>query len=80
MFLVDVFGRRQEYLQLLVVANTLVVAMVALAVALIAGIFLLEIEWEESTSSFWSSYGARMILIGALLFTPSRLYMPPPLD
>lgn len=49
---------RQEYLQLLVVSNTLVVGMVALVVALIAGIFFLEIEWDESTTSFWSTYGA----------------------
>lgn len=42
----------------MVVANTLVVAMVALAVALIAGIFFIEIDWGESDSFFWSSYGA----------------------
>lgn len=48
---------QQEYLQLLVVANTLVVGMVALVLALLAGIFLLETEWDESTSYFWSTYG-----------------------
>lgn len=39
------------------VANTLVAGMIALAVALITGIFLLEIQWDESSSSFWSDYG-----------------------
>lgn len=41
-------------------ANTLVVGMVALAVALIAGIFILEVNWDSSTSNFFSSYGQRL--------------------
>ena len=42
----------------MVVSNTLIVGMVALVVALIAGIFFLEIKWDENTSHFWSNYGA----------------------
>lgn len=48
---------RQEYYQLLVIANTLVVGMMALAVALITGILLLETRWGEMESVFWSTYG-----------------------
>ncbi|CAM9404304.1 unnamed protein product [Ectocarpus sp. 13 AM-2016] len=48
----------EEYYQLLVVANTLVVSMMALAIALIAVIFVLEIEWDESSSAFLNDYGS----------------------
>lgn len=49
---------RQEYYQLLVIANTLVIGMMALAVALITGIFFLETEWAGMEDSyFWSTYG-----------------------
>lgn len=41
----------QEYIQLMVVANVLVVAMLAITVALVAGIFFLEVDWGGSSST-----------------------------
>lgn len=48
----------EDYVQLMFVANTLVVGMVALAIALIAGIFVLEVNWDASYSTFLSTYGS----------------------
>ncbi|CAN0416237.1 unnamed protein product [Pylaiella littoralis] len=48
----------EEYYQLLVVANTLVVGMIILAIALITGIFSLAILWDESNSYFLYTYGS----------------------
>lgn len=47
----------QEYVQLMVVANTLVVAMLALTIALVTGIFVLEVEWGQSKSRILSEGG-----------------------
>ncbi|CAM9478748.1 unnamed protein product, partial [Ascophyllum nodosum] len=49
---------QEEYIQLMVLANVLVIGMLATAIALVAGIFLLEVEWDESSISFFSSYGS----------------------
>ena len=43
----------------MVLANVLVIGMLATAIALVAGIFLLEVEWDESSISFFSSYGKK---------------------
>eukprot|EP00904_Undaria_pinnatifida_P001081 jgi/Undpi1/10974/HiC_scaffold_30.g13275.m1 len=48
----------EDYYQLLLVANTLVIGMVALAIGLIAGIFILEVDWDSSSSSFLTDYGS----------------------
>ncbi|CAN0389111.1 unnamed protein product, partial [Laminaria digitata] len=48
----------QDYIQLLFVANTLVVGMVALAISLIAGIFLVEVEWDSSSVELLRDYGS----------------------
>lgn len=47
----------QEHVKLLVSLNTIVVAMLALAIGLVGGIFLLEWEWTKSDIWVWKNLG-----------------------
>ncbi|CAM9478818.1 unnamed protein product [Ascophyllum nodosum] len=54
---------QEKYVLLMTLANTLVVGMLALTIALIALIFLLDLEWLNSSSSFFSYYGSYLTSI-----------------